>query len=119
MTLDWVRKVCLALPHASESVKWGDNLVFSVDNKMFAVAGLEPDEVWLAFKCTPEKFAELVERPGIRPSPYLARASWVALETRDALKSAEAKQLIEESYRLVFAKLPKRRREALLQRAQG
>ena len=117
MTLDWVRRVCLALPHAAESIKWGDDLVFTVDNKMFAVTGLEPDEVWLAFKCSPETYAELIERPGIRPSPYLARAQWVALETHDALRPAEAKKLLEEAYRIVFAKLPKKRREALLQRA--
>ena len=113
MTLEWVRGVCLALPHTTEDVKWGDDLVFSVDNKMFAVTGLEPDEVWLAFKCSPEVYAELVERIGVRPAPYLARAHWVALETHDALKRTELKDLLEQAYRIVFSKLPKKRREAL------
>ena len=27
--------------------------------------------------CTPEMFAELIEREGIIPAPYLARAMWV------------------------------------------
>ena len=115
MTLDWVRRVCLALPHTAETVKWGDNLVFTVDSKMFAVAGLEPDEVWLSFKCSPEGCAELIERAGVRPAPYLARAQWVALETHDAIKPLELKQLLEDAYRIVFAKLPKKRREALQQ----
>ena len=113
MTLEWVRGVCLALPHAAESVKWGDNLVFTVDNKMFAVTGLEPDEIWLSFKCSPDVYAELIERIGVRPAPYLARAQWVALETHDALKRTDLEELLGEAYRIVFAKLPKKRREAL------
>jgi len=118
MDLEWVRGVGLALPHASESIKWDDTLVFAVDNKMFAVAGLEPDEVWLAFKCSPETYADLLERPNLRPSPYLARAHWVALETHDALGRAELRELLREAYRIVFAKLPRKRREAL-DRAAG
>lgn len=113
MSVDWVRKVCLALPHTAESVKWDDNLVFTVDNKMFAVTGLEPGEVWLAFKCSPEDYAELVERAGVRPAPYLARADWVALETPNALPRAEIETRLREAYRLVFAKLPKKRQQAL------
>jgi predicted DNA-binding protein (MmcQ/YjbR family) len=39
----------------------------------------------LSFKCTPEKFSELVEQEGIIPAPYVARYHWVALEDLDAL----------------------------------
>jgi len=38
--------------------------------------------VSLSFKASPETFADLTERPNIIPAPYLARAQWVALETR-------------------------------------
>ena len=60
-----------------------------------------------------ENFAELTERPGIIPAPYLARAKWVALETRDALSSDELTLLLRESYDMVVAKLPMKTREAL------
>ena len=53
-------------------------------------------------------FAELVERPGVIPAPYLARASWVALEDSDALPTAELKQLVRQSYELVRERLPKK-----------
>ena len=76
MTLDAVRKFCRALPGATEDVKWGNDLVFSVGGKMFAVVCLEPPHQ-ISFKCTPEEFAELIEREGIIPAPYLARAMWV------------------------------------------
>jgi len=43
-------------------VKWGKRLVFKIGGKAFAAPALEPAPVWLSFKCSPEAFAELVER---------------------------------------------------------
>jgi predicted DNA-binding protein (MmcQ/YjbR family) len=113
MAVDWVRKHCLSFPHVTESVQWGSNLVFKIGGKMFAVADLEPGGVWLSLKCSPEVFADLTEREGIIPAPYLARAQWVALETEDALRPGELKGLLRDSYALVLAKLPKKAREAV------
>jgi predicted DNA-binding protein (MmcQ/YjbR family) len=114
----WLRAYCLSLPHTTEHVPWGDDLVFKVGSKtirgkggggkMFAAAALGPRGHRLSFKCTPEEFAELTERPGIVPAPYSARMHWVALETEDALPRAEIKRLVRLSYDLVVAKLPKK-----------
>jgi predicted DNA-binding protein (MmcQ/YjbR family) len=89
-------------------VQWGDALVFKVAGKMFAVASLEPGSHWLSFKCNPDDFAELIERPGIIPAPYLARAKWIALEHEDSMGVPELKLRIRHSYDLVCAKLPKK-----------
>lgn len=62
----------------------------------------------MSFKCTPEQFAELTERNGIVPAPYVARYHWVALERFDALKDSELKSLIKNSYEMVLAKLPRK-----------
>ena len=113
MTIDWVRDQCLALPHVTEDVKWENNLVFSIGDRMFALTGLEPGEVWLSFKASPEVFAELSERPGIRPAPYLARAQWLAVERLDVLDPGELQQLLRQSYDLVLAKLTKKRQREL------
>ncbi len=80
---------------------------------MFAHTVLEPAPVWLSFKTSPETYFELTERSNIIPAPYLARAKWVALETKDALSSAELSDLLRESYDLVVAKLPKKIRDSL------
>ena len=90
----------------TEKVQWGNDLVFKIAGKMYAVAALEPGDHWLSFKCTPEDFAALTERPGVVPAPYMARAQWVALETEDALSPAEIKRHIRQSYDLVVARLP-------------
>jgi predicted DNA-binding protein (MmcQ/YjbR family) len=114
MDLDWLRRFCLALPHTTEQVQWEDALVFKVGGRMYAVARLEPSPVWLSFKCTTEEFAELVERPGIVPAPYLARAHWIGLDSAEALSRLEIESLLRRSYELVFSRLPRRTRASLL-----
>ena len=111
MIAEWIRKVCLSFPDSTESVQWGNNLVFKVRGKIFAIAGLDPGGQCVSFKCTLESFAELVERDGIIPAPYLARASWVTLEREDALPRPELKARLRQSYDLVFAKLPKNKKK--------
>ena len=113
MNVDWLREVCLSFPGATEQVQWGNDLLFKVGGKMFAVTPLEPAPVCLSFKASPENFADLTERPNIIPAPYLARAQWVALETKDALPRDELAHLLRESYDLVFAKLPKKSKDTL------
>jgi predicted DNA-binding protein (MmcQ/YjbR family) len=108
MDVEWLRKTCLAFPHATEQIQWGNDLVFKVAGKMFAVAPLEPAPVCLSFKCSDESFAELTERPKIIPAPYMARAKWIALEGSDGISRAELLELLRTSYELVFARLPKR-----------
>jgi predicted DNA-binding protein (MmcQ/YjbR family) len=113
MNAEWVRSVCMKLPHATEEVLWGGDLVFKIGGKMYAVAALEPGGIWLSFRCTPENFAELTEREGIIPAPYLARHHWIALEQEQPLPVAELKRLLAESYELVLSKLPKRAQAAI------
>jgi predicted DNA-binding protein (MmcQ/YjbR family) len=113
MAVDRIRRICMSFPHATETVQWGNDLVFKVGGKMFAVAALEPSKVWVSFKCSPADFADLTERIGIVPAPYLARAQWVALESEDALTPAELKHYLRQSYDLVFQKLPRKAQSAM------
>lgn len=113
MDIDWIRKYCLSLPHTTEQVRWVDSLVFKVGGKMYAVAALEPGRHWLSLKCAPEDFADLTERPGIFPAPYLARAHWVALETPAALSVNELEIFLARARDLVFAKLPEKQQSVL------
>ena len=109
MDIESVCAHCLSFPHVTENVQWGDDLVFKIAGKMFAVAVLEgASKYCLSFKCTPEKFAELIEQDGIDPAPYVARYHWVALEQFNALSEKELKSLLRTAYDLVFEKLPKK-----------
>jgi len=107
MDIESVRSFCLSLAHVDEKVQWGNDLLFRIGEKMFAVVSLEPaSDHCMSFKCTPEKFAELTEQDGIIPAPYVARYHWVALERFDALPASELKELLRTAYRLVYEKLP-------------
>jgi predicted DNA-binding protein (MmcQ/YjbR family) len=113
--VDWIRAYCLTLPHVTEGVQWEHDLLFRIAGKMFCVANLEPSlsPTKIAFKCTPEKFAELVEIESIIPAPYMARNHWVAFLDMGALRQPEIKELIRNSYQLVLEKLPKKTQAAL------
>lgn len=110
--IDWLRAYCLSFPHATESLQW-EALVFKVAGKIFAIAALEPERHVLSIKCAEEKFADMVECPGVVPAPYLARAKWIAFESEDAVPHQQLRSLIRESYDLVFAKLPRKTLEEL------
>ncbi|HYN06713.1 MAG TPA: MmcQ/YjbR family DNA-binding protein [Vicinamibacterales bacterium] len=119
MSLDQVRQFCRSLPDVAEDVKWGNDLVFTVGGRMFCVICLEPPHQ-VAFKCTSDSFATLVEQPGLIPAPYLARAMWVQeRELGAALGHRQRDALIRTSYELVKAKLPKRRRAAVAARRRA
>lgn len=106
MNVDEIRKYCLEFPNSTEKLQWDDALCFKINGKMFSVLGL--DRVRFTFKCTPENFAELIERENIHPSPYLGRHNWVMLDRLDAMRNNELKDLIRQSYEMVAAKAPKK-----------
>jgi predicted DNA-binding protein (MmcQ/YjbR family) len=111
-----IRTYCLSFPQVTEEVLWGADLVFKIGGKMFAVIGLDAgSDHCMSFKATPEKFAELIERNGIVPAPYVARYHWVALERFNALGEKELKSLLQTAYDLVFEKLPKKVKTGLEQ----
>jgi predicted DNA-binding protein (MmcQ/YjbR family) len=113
MNIDQLRELCLSFPGTTEQIQWGDHLLFKVGGKMFAIASLEPADVWLSLKASPEKFVGLTERPGVIPAPYLARAKWIALQSQEALPKHELAELLRESYDMVLAKLPQKALQAI------
>ncbi len=108
-----IARYCLTLPGAREDLKWGNNRVFSVaGNKMFAVLDFMGDG--LAFKVDSDLFLGMVDRPGIRPAPYLARAHWISMAVPAPLSASELQELLRRSHQLVVARLPKLKRVGLL-----
>ena len=114
-----IREICLALPHATETLNWGHHLVYwacdrDLGGKMFAMTDLDGTGTGvLWFHCGAERFHELLENEGIIASPYLAKAYWVTLERWDALRPREIEEELRRAYTLIFEKLPKRTRDLL------
>jgi predicted DNA-binding protein (MmcQ/YjbR family) len=114
-----IRAFCLSLPHATETVSWGHDLVFwvgdrDIGGKMFAVTDLDGTGPGvLSFHCGAERFHELLEIEGIVPAPYSARAFWVMIERRDVLRQREYEDELRRAHALIYEKLPKRTKTVL------
>lgn len=101
-------------PGVEDSVKWEDDLVFSVAGKMFCVLCLRgPHAGKTSFKVDDHRFLELTERPGFIPAPYLARAHWVQVADATRIPTAELRALLRRSFELVRARLPKKAQREL------
>jgi predicted DNA-binding protein (MmcQ/YjbR family) len=114
-----IREICLALPHVTETIGWGHHLVYwvgdrSIGGKMFASTDLDGSGVGvLAFHCGPERFHELLEVEGIRPTPYSAKFFWVTLERWDVLRPRQIEDELQRAHTLICEKLPKRTKAVL------
>ena len=109
-----IRALCMALLHVKETVNWGHHLVYwagdrDLGGKMFAMTDLDGTGTGvLWFHCGAERFHELLEREGIIPAPYMARAFWVTVERWDVLRPREYEDELRRAHELIFARLPKR-----------
>ncbi len=103
---------CRKLPHATEDIKWGADLVFSIGGKMFAVFDKDNFEQF-SFKTTPENFERLTKIDGVIPAPYAARFHWVAINKADAVPRDMVKELLRLSHSLVAEGLPAKVRKKL------
>jgi len=118
MDAESLRAYLRSLPDVTETLQWGENLVFwvgdkAIGGKMFAILNLGSPLAVASFAAGPERFAELVEVDGVFPAPYLARAHWVSLRSWNALPAAELKSLLRDARELVHEKLPRRTKDVL------
>lgn len=109
MDIEMFREYCLSLPGTTEEVKWGDNLCFMIEKKIFVISSL--DAGTLAIKCNPEEFDELTARDGITQAWHLAKRQWIGLADLEVMPAAELKRRIAESRAMVLLKLPKKVQE--------
>jgi predicted DNA-binding protein (MmcQ/YjbR family) len=119
MNLESVRRFCLSFPDARENLQWGETLCFKVRGKIFATIGLDAVPQSIVLKCSPERFAELLETDGIVPAPYVGRYQWAMLGRLDVLPSNEVQELIRQSYELVAHKAPRAQADSSRTRPSG
>lgn len=104
--------LCRALPGTTEDVKWGDDLCFCINAKMYCVTGNDPGHRSVTLKVPEELFASLTLLEGIAPARYVGRYSWITIE--DCSEHMDRlRELIPMSYDIVLAKQPAKFRKAL------
>jgi predicted DNA-binding protein (MmcQ/YjbR family) len=103
------RALAASLPGATEDVKWGADLVYSVGGRMFCVFLLDAGRArTCSFKVDDERFLELTGVPGVIPAPYLARAKWVQVGREHGLAGTDLDALLRRSHALVAGRLTKK-----------
>lgn len=108
--VEWIRKLCLSFPDATEDMPWAEDLCFKVRGKIFTGMSLSDGRFpRLTLKAAPEAFHELLETEGISPAPYVGRYKWVMLANSNVLPADELEALIRMSYDLVAMKAPKKK----------
>jgi predicted DNA-binding protein (MmcQ/YjbR family) len=110
------RAACLALPGASEDFPFGEETaVIRVGGRMFAILPVGGESISL--KCDPALAEALREQhAAVRPGYHLAKRHWNTIELDGSLDDDELLGLVEHSYELVVARLPRAEREALERR---
>lgn len=114
-----IREICMRMPHVTETLNWGHRLVYwagdrDIGGRMFASTDVDGSGVGvLSFHCGAERFHELLEMEGMRPTPYSAKQFWVTMERWDVLRPRQVEEELKRAYELIYAKLPKRTRHVL------
>lgn len=86
-----------------------ETLVYKVMGKMYALIAWEADPLRLSLKCKPEEAIALREQyPAIKPAYHLSKIHWNTVTLDGSIADEEIIKMINESYRLVVAIMPKR-----------
>ena len=114
MNIEELREYCLQKSGAEETFPFGEEtLVFKVGGKIFLLASLAEGNRFNA-KCDPERAVELRERhEEVQPGYHMNKRHWNTVRMDGALKVKEIREMIDHSYEIVLAGLPKKVREGI------
>lgn len=86
-----------------------DTLVYKVVGRMYALIAWQSDPLRLSLKCDPEQAIRLREKyNAITPGYHLSKTHWNTITLDGSVPDQEMIDMINESYRLVVAYMPKR-----------
>src|SRR5215472_13273391 len=106
---------CAAKPGAMEDYPFGDEVVFKVAGRMFALVPLGEEPGSVSLKCDPELAIGLRGRyAGVRPGYHLSKRHWNTVALDGSVPDEEVLELIDHSYDLVVARLTKAQRDRLI-----
>ncbi len=111
MTPERLRAFCLEFNASVEEFPFGpENSVFKVLGKMFALTALDARPLTVNLKCDPDEAIRLREtHPAIVPGWHMSKRHWNTV-TVSGVPERLLREMIEDSYDLVVAGLPKAER---------
>ncbi|MFE0455682.1 MmcQ/YjbR family DNA-binding protein [Streptomyces sp. NPDC058914] len=113
MTPEELRALCLSFNAVVEDFPFRPEIsVFKVRGRMFALTTLDARPLTVNLKCDPEDAVRLrAEHPGlIAPGYHMNKRHWNTVTVDGVLPDRLVRELIEDSYDLVVAGLPRAER---------
>ena len=120
MNLEMYYEYCLSKKGVTEHFPFDqDTLVFKVGGKMFALSSLnqwEKGEPSVNLKCNPDYAQELRAQYGdIKPAFHMSKVHWNTVAINSEVSDKFVKELIDDSYELVFKSLTKKTQSEILE----
>ncbi|WP_321289510.1 MmcQ/YjbR family DNA-binding protein [uncultured Sunxiuqinia sp.] len=114
MNIEELRNYCISKKGVSEGFPFNETtLVFKVMGKMFALTNLEGD-LRINLKCDPEKAIELREHYScVLPGYHMNKQQWNTILVDGSVPNQLILDWIDNSYRLIVEKLPKKQQAEL------
>lgn len=108
MNIEEFRDYCLSKNATTESFPFDEvTLVFKVRGKMFALCAIDNFD-FVNLKCDPERALELrAEFNAIKPGWHMSKKHWNSVYVNQDVTDDFLKELIDHSYDLIVASLPK------------
>lgn len=131
MDPDALRKICLSFPGSYEDYPFGpETAVFKVragtaggnvkegktlhPGKLFALSSMDLRDFYVNLKCEPTLAVQLrAAHPAITGAWHMNKTHWNGVRLDGSLPDDMVRDLVEDSYDLVVAGLPRRQQEQL------
>lgn len=112
MTPEALKAACLELNGAEETFPFGpETSVFKVGGKIFALSHLDGEPLSVSLKCDPDLAVRLrAAHPEITGGWHLNKRHWNTVRLDGAVPDLLVREMVEDSYDLVAAKLPRAER---------
>ena len=119
MNLEIYYEYCLSKKGTTEHFPFDqDTLVFKVGGKMFALSSLiqwEKGEPSVNVKCDPDYALELrAQYSDIQPAFHMSKIHWNTIAINNEVSDKLVKELIDDSYELIFKSLTKKLQSEIL-----
>ena len=115
MTRTVLEKYLLSKVGAKKEFPFGEDVaVYKVMNKMFALVGEKNNNISINLKCLPEDtlgYREIYNC--VTPGYHMNKKHWNSILVDGEMKDAILKDMIDDSYLLVVAKITKKEKELL------
>lgn len=114
MNIEDFRNMCLSMKGVTEKMPFSEErytglVVYYIGDKWFALSDIDVSE-YCNLKCDPDYSLELQDRyNGVVPGWHMNKRHWISVYYNSDVPNDVFKQLIENSYKLVFKSLTKKK----------